>query len=47
MNLMLCVIFLCVAVGLLAHRIGPRERMVVVALASVMTGLYFFTTRFM
>jgi hypothetical protein len=47
MNLMLTVIFLCVALGLLAHRLGGREQLVVVVIATTMTGLYFFAQRFM
>ncbi len=42
MNLMLAVIFLCVAIGLLAPRIGRREQAGVVLLAVIMTALYYF-----
>jgi hypothetical protein len=47
MNLMLTVIFLCVALGLLAPRPGKREYLAIVLLATTMTGLYFFVHRFM
>jgi hypothetical protein len=47
MNLMLTIIFLCVALGLLAPRIGMREQLAVVMMATTMTGLYYFFTRFM
>jgi hypothetical protein len=47
MNLMLTVIFLCVALGLLAPRIGKREQLAIVAMATTMTGLYYFVHRFM
>jgi hypothetical protein len=46
-HLMLFVIFLCVAVGLLASRFGARQYAAIVFLASTMTALYFFVTRFM
>jgi hypothetical protein len=44
---MLAVIFVCVTIGLLARRIGMREQIAIVAVAITMTGLYFFTRRFM
>ncbi len=47
MNLMLTVIFLCVVLGLVAPRLGKREHLAIVILATVMTGLYLFTRRFM
>lgn len=47
MNLMLSVILLFVLVGLLAPRFGKREHAILAALATLMTGLYFFSTRFM
>jgi hypothetical protein len=47
MNLMLAVIFLCVALGLFARRIGGREQLAVVVIATMMAGLYFFAQRFM
>ena len=46
MNLMLAVIFVCIALGLLAPRIGRREQLAVVVIAVAMTSLYFFTRRF-
>lgn len=47
MNLMLAVIFVCIAIGLLAPRIGMREQLTVSVIAVAMTCLYFFTRRFM
>jgi hypothetical protein len=47
MNLMLSVIFACVGIGLLSRRLGAREQVAIVVLATAMTALYFFTTRFM
>ena len=47
MNLMLIVIFLCVALGLLVTKFGWREQLVLVVTATTMTGLYFFAQRFM
>jgi hypothetical protein len=47
MKLMLLVIFACVGFGLLSRRFGGREHLAVAALAVAMTGLYYFTTRFM
>lgn len=47
MNLMLFVIFLAVALGLIARRLGLREHLAIVVLATTMTGLYFFARRFM
>jgi len=44
---MLAVIFVCIALGLLAPRIGTREQVAVGAIAVAMTCLYFFTRRFM
>ena len=47
MMLMLAVIFLCVALGLLAPRLGVREHLIVAFIAMLMTALYFFfDTRF-
>jgi hypothetical protein len=47
MNLMLAVLFVCIALGLAAPRIGAREQLAIVIIAVGMTGLYFFTRRFM
>jgi hypothetical protein len=47
MNLMLTVIVLFIALGLLAPRLGVRQHLIIVSLATTMTALYFFTTRFM
>ena len=47
MNLMLAVIFVCIALGLLAPRIGTREQLAVGAIAVSMTCLYLFMRRFM
>jgi hypothetical protein len=48
MNLMLVVIFACVAIGLFARRFGPREYCLVAVVACAMTLLYFlFSERFM
>lgn len=48
MNLMLVVILLCLLLGLLAPRLGRRETIVIGALATGMTALYyFFSYRFM
>jgi hypothetical protein len=47
-NLMLCVILLCVVIGLSASRFGARQQGAIVLLASAMTALYFFfMNRFM
>jgi MFS-type transporter involved in bile tolerance (Atg22 family) len=47
MNLMLAVIVVCVAVGLLTPRFQSRTYLLVGSIATTMTGLYYFTTRFM
>ena len=47
MNLMLAVLVVCVAVGLLVQRWEPRTYWWLGGIVSVMTGLYYFTTRFM
>jgi MFS-type transporter involved in bile tolerance (Atg22 family) len=47
MNLMLAVIVICVAVGLLTPRFQSRTYLVMGGIAITMTGLYYFTTRFM
>jgi hypothetical protein len=48
MKLMLFVIFLCIAIGLIAPRIGRREVTAVFLIMAVMTGLYYqFGERFM
>jgi predicted phage tail protein len=48
MNLMLTVIFLSVAVGLLARDFGRRQHLAIAAIATAMTALYyFFGARFM
>jgi hypothetical protein len=48
MNLMLLVIFLCIVLGLLAPRLGSREQLAIVLVATAMTALYFFfPARFM
>jgi hypothetical protein len=47
MMLMLTVIFLCVALGLLAGRFGTPQHLAVIFLATVMTALYFFVDRLM
>jgi arginine exporter protein ArgO len=47
MNLMLAVILVCVAVGLLTPRFQIRTYMLIGGIATTMTGLYYFTTRFM
>ena len=47
MHLMLFVIFVCVALGLMGSRFGARQQVAIVFLASTMTALYFFVTRFM
>jgi hypothetical protein len=47
MNLMLTVIFVCVALGLLAPKLGRREHLAIVVMATTMTGLYYFVQRFM
>ena len=41
MNLMLAVIFLCIAIGLFAPRPGRGASLLVVVLAIVMAGLYY------
>ena len=47
MNLMLAVMVVCVAVGLLTRNFGTRTYLVIGGIATTMTGLYYFTTRFM
>ena len=48
MNLMLAFLIICVAFGLLAPGFGRREHLLVAALATAVTGLYFvFSARFM
>ena len=47
MNLMLAVIVVCVAVGLLTARFGSRTYLYIGGIATTMTGLYYFTNRFM
>jgi hypothetical protein len=48
MKLMLCVIFLCIAIGLIAPRIGRRELAAIFLIMAVMAGLYYrFGERFM
>jgi MFS-type transporter involved in bile tolerance (Atg22 family) len=47
MNLMLAVILVCVAVGLLTPRFQARTYVLIGGVATAMTGLYYFTTRFM
>jgi hypothetical protein len=48
MHLMLMVIFLFVVLGLQAHRLGAREQIGVIFLATTMTALYLFLpNRFM
>lgn len=47
MNLMLAVIFACVALGLFAPSFGRRENAIVALLAVTMTALYYFFERFM
>jgi hypothetical protein len=42
MNLMLTIIFLCVAIGLLGPQPARGATLVVVMLAIVMAGLYYF-----
>lgn len=42
MNLMLTVIFLCVAVGLLFPRFGRLQQAAIAVIATVMTALYYF-----
>ena len=47
MNLMLAVIVACVVVGLLTPRFERRTYMLIGGIATTMTGLFYFTTRFM
>jgi hypothetical protein len=48
MNLMLAVIFLCIAIGLYSPRIGRRESMAIFLAMVIMAGLYYrFGERFM
>jgi hypothetical protein len=44
---MLLVIMVCVAVGLLSPRFESRTYLLIAGIATLMTGLYFFTNRFM
>lgn len=47
MNLMLAVLVVSVGVGLLAPRFDRSAYLFLALLATVMTALYYFTTRFM
>jgi fucose permease len=48
MNLMLAFLFVCIALGLLAPRLGRREQLILGFLATMTTALYFFlSARFM
>jgi hypothetical protein len=47
MNLMLAVIVACVVVGLLTPHFHRRTYMLIAGIATTMTGLFYFTTRFM
>ncbi|MBI4494751.1 MAG: hypothetical protein HY690_18400 [Chloroflexi bacterium] len=47
MNLMLVAILLCVGLGLLARRFGPRQDLAIALLATVLTALYLFSARAM
>ncbi len=47
MNLMLLVILVCVAVGLFTQRFQQRTYLLIGGIATTMTGLFYFTTRFM
>lgn len=47
MNLMLAVLVVCVGFGLLTPRFDRNAYLFTTALAVLMTGLYYFTTRFM
>lgn len=48
MNLMLTAILAFTALGLLAHRVGPRQQAIVALIALGMTALYFLQpARFM
>jgi hypothetical protein len=47
MNLMLTVIFSCLAIGLIVRRVGVREHLLILGIATVMTFLYFFVGRTM
>jgi hypothetical protein len=47
MNLMLAVMVVCVAVGLLTPRFHSRTYLLIAGIATTMTGLFYFTTRFM
>jgi hypothetical protein len=48
MNLMLAIMFLCVALGLVAGRFGRREYCLITLMATAMTLLYWlFGERFM
>jgi hypothetical protein len=47
MNLMLAVIVVFVAVGLLSPRFHQRTYLLLGGVATLMTGLYYFTNRFM
>jgi hypothetical protein len=47
MNLMLTLIFCCIAVGLVAPRLGRREHLIIAGFATVATVLWFSSRRFM
>jgi hypothetical protein len=48
MNLMLCFMFVCLGLGLLAGRFGARQRLAVTGLATLMTAVYYvFGYRYM
>jgi hypothetical protein len=47
MNLMLAVLMASVAIGLLTPRFERPVYLLLAVLATVMTALYYFTTRFM
>jgi lipopolysaccharide export LptBFGC system permease protein LptF len=48
MNLMLSVMFLCLAVGVLSPRFGRLQQTAIAVIATVMTALYYFRAeRFM
>jgi hypothetical protein len=47
MNLMLTVIFICIALGLVFPKPGRWQNLAIVVSAITMTGLYYFLRRFM
>jgi hypothetical protein len=47
MNLMLVVLLAFVGVGLFTPRFGSRTYLLIGAISTLMTGLFYFTTRFM